>query len=202
MAGNRLFLLLIALMTLQSALSQITPENQFDASGYRQGLWQIYRNQKNGKKYVSFIGGYKNDLRDGRCTYFREDGKLFTESFYIRDTLDGESRVYREDGSLYQIENYKMGKVHGWRKFFNNEGKIVDEQEWQEGIRHGLYRSYHPSGRVASETYYVQDIENGIRKIFADDSSNHLLRAFEFADGKMVRARYYENGVLTREVIP
>ncbi len=202
MVGNNLILLLLVLLTQQNVFSQTSPENHLDANGQRQGLWQVYMNLKSGKKYVDYIGTYKNDLRDGRFTYFHENGKLFTEGFYSRDTINGERRVYREDGSLYQIEQYKMGRVHGWRKFFNYEGKIIDEQEWQDGIRHGLYRSYHPSGRVASETYYVQDVENGTRKIFADDTGNHLLKAFEFVDGKMVKALYYENGVVVKEVIP
>lgn len=202
MGGSKIILGVLTLLTLQNVFSQTAPENYLDANGQKQGLWQVYMNLKNGKKYVDYIGTFKNDLREGRFTYFHEDSKLFTEGFYSRDTINGERRVYREDGSLYQIENYKMGKLHGWRKFFNHEGKIVEEQEWQEGIRHGLYRSYHPSGRFASETYYVQDIENGTRKIFADHASNHLIKAFDFVEGKMIKARFYENGVLVKETAP
>jgi len=196
------FSIIVCLMAFNQAISQVKPANYLDANGLRQGFWEHYMVLKNGTKYLHFLGYYKDGHKNGRCIDFRENGKLYTEGYYTKDTIDGERKVYRENGSLYQIENYKMGKLHGWRKFFNLEGKIVDEQEWKDGKENGVYRLYHESGRLDAESYHINGIENGTRKIYEDKPSNHCIREFDFVNGKMVKSRYYENGVLVRESAP
>lgn len=178
-------------------MGQSDTVNVIDSLGRKQGL---FRSKMVGAKtYLYSIENYLDDIRNGKCIYYYDNGQILTIAHYLRDTLHGEKTTYREDGTLFQIENFKMGQLHGLKKYFDYTGKLVDEVEYKEDVSNGIVRAYYPSGRIRSETQVLDGLENGTRKIFADTEVNEITREFDFKDGLRIKSRFYSNGKLIKE---
>ncbi|MHC1707797.1 MAG: toxin-antitoxin system YwqK family antitoxin [Bacteroidales bacterium] len=54
-------------------------------------------------------GEYKNDQRNGKWTYYYEDGKIWSEGSFVDDLNDGERTTYYENGQIRYQGSYRMG---------------------------------------------------------------------------------------------
>jgi len=72
-------------------------------------------------------GEYKDSLRDGKWTYWREDGKLWSEGYFKKGLRDGKGSVYYENGKKFYDCEYKNNERIGIWKFWDETGKPMKE---------------------------------------------------------------------------
>jgi TonB family protein len=58
---------------------------------------------------------------EGQCTWYYQNGKKSTETFFVKGERDGLSRWYYEDGSPQWALHYKKGKKY-YAQYWTNEG--------------------------------------------------------------------------------
>jgi antitoxin component YwqK of YwqJK toxin-antitoxin module len=84
-------------------------------------------------KHKRLEGEYKNDQRNGKWTYFYENGKIWSEGFFVDDINDGKRTTYFENGQIRYQGSYKMGDRIGKWQFYNENGDLVKEMDYGEG---------------------------------------------------------------------
>jgi antitoxin component YwqK of YwqJK toxin-antitoxin module len=77
---------------------------------------------------------------------------------------------------FYQLTYYHLGKPYGIVRNYYSDGIIYYEVPYKDGKRNGLGKEYDYKGAVVREAPYKDDKENGVE-------------------------RYYQNGILRREII-
>lgn len=76
-----------------------------------------------------YEGDFKSEKRNGKWTYWREDGKIWSEGTFKDGLRNGPGKVYYEDGKVYYECEYKNDIRCGVWHFYNEEGKemkVVD----------------------------------------------------------------------------
>jgi antitoxin component YwqK of YwqJK toxin-antitoxin module len=197
---SRSIVLIIAVLFfgLSCTAQSDTVFNQIDANGLKQGFWKRTMTD-NGNPYLYAVESYSNGKRNGLCTYFFQNGKRETESYYKNDTLDGLSKIFRSYGGLRYEEPFKNGRTHGFKKYYSVNGNLTEEQEYKEGVQTGTYRMYSKSGRVIVESFYTNGIENGTRKVYSDNDKHEIIKEFDFKNDIKVAARYYKKGRVIKQ---
>lgn len=64
------------------------------------------------------------DLKDGQCKYYHENGELKSEGYYKNDQKEGHWVYYHENGDKKEVGAYKAGKRQGeWKSYPINKQK-------------------------------------------------------------------------------
>lgn len=85
--------------TLENTKSNETFDkiNRIDTNGMKQGLWIIYGYQGlicNYNRYISSIGKYIDDDKDGVWNYYSSTGFIIKSEYYINDSTFWETQFY------------------------------------------------------------------------------------------------------------
>ncbi len=111
-----------------------------------------------------FKGTYINDLRDGKCTWYHDDGRIRKECMYINGLRHGSCKDYHKNGTLRCESTYVLDFLDGqYTYYYNNggEGKHVVQFQcmYVNRKRHGPYIRYDASnsGKVLDEGMYAND---------------------------------------------
>jgi antitoxin component YwqK of YwqJK toxin-antitoxin module len=75
----------------------------------------------NGNKKVE--GSFKENLRDGKWTFWFKDGKVWSEGSFKKGKSEGFFNVFNEDGTKYMQSCYKNGIPDGCWTFFEKNIK-------------------------------------------------------------------------------
>lgn len=126
--------------------------------GKMEGKGSYIFSNEDGETNASYIGNFKNDLKDGGgrcnlpngCVYtgeWKEDvmygiGKMNYNSGdeYIGNWKNGKKEghgVYTWKGSGMYIGEFKNGNMDGIGTCYNNDGIIIYEGEWKNNLAHG-----------------------------------------------------------------
>lgn len=86
---------------------------------------------QNGMKKMD--GTYdKNNLKHGKWTYWREDGKKWSEGYFYEGKDDGIRRTWHENGNRHYEGRYDKGVRKGTWKFWDENGKLVKEIDYDK----------------------------------------------------------------------
>jgi len=81
-------------------------------------------------KQIQMDGGYKHKKRNGKWVYYHEDGKIWSEGFFINGKSDGVRKTYFDNGKLRYEGNYKEDvRVGKWR-FYDENGRLIKEVDY------------------------------------------------------------------------
>ncbi|MEI7499554.1 MAG: hypothetical protein WCK84_03810 [Bacteroidota bacterium] len=81
-------------------------------------------------KQPQMEGTYKDNKREGRWTYWYENGKVWSDGQFVKGKSDGKRTTYFENGKVryegYYKEDTRIGK---WR-FFDENGRLLQEADY------------------------------------------------------------------------
>jgi antitoxin component YwqK of YwqJK toxin-antitoxin module len=141
-------------------------------------LWKFYNEDgrlileisfKNGKKNglrISYLDketikeNYKNDVKDGFTRYYYPDGKLKTETPFVKGMEQGFGKEYATDGMIITLTEYKKGFIVD-RLRINRKDK--------NNLKQGKWFLFYDSGNIKQEGDYRDDKKEGYFKDFAEN---------------------------------
>ncbi len=178
--------------------------------------WEVMDYYKNGQLQMRGKAIIPYPLvRNGKFSYFYQNGKLQSESFYTNDKLNGKSAgwyqngtlqyeynyingfydgkwiVYHDNGKTFNTGMYVNGKATGtWYHYYAN-GKKWKETIWKDGKRDGRCQAWYENGNLKFDVMFEADeiIENPKPRFLHANGS----AAFEI-HGRTSFSYYYENG--------
>ncbi|MEI6174550.1 MAG: hypothetical protein WCR01_12440 [Bacteroidota bacterium] len=81
-------------------------------------------------KQAQMEGTYKDNKRDGRWTYFYENGKLWSDGQFVKGKSDGKRTTYFENGKVRYEGFYKEDMRVGKWRFFDENGRLLQEVDY------------------------------------------------------------------------
>ena len=124
-----------------------------------------------------------NATRDGKWSYWFENGTLRSEEFYDKGTMIGNWKVWYDNGILESDLNFTTGKV----AHFHKNGKKHSEGSINKGgIPTGNWIGYHDNGNKNFEgTYALTGQKDGVWTWYDEK-------------GKLTTTQFYKEGELTK----
>lgn len=126
--------------------------NRIDTNGMKQGLWINYDYQGfffcNYIKYISSIGKYMDNFKDGVWNYYSSKGFLIKSEYYLNDSLYRETQFYDNN----QIKSNGIIEIQKTNNF--DTIKIFNPQTGKESIEIIRIYNYEPIG---DWQYYHKD---------------------------------------------
>lgn len=169
-----------------------------DEKGEKQGNWKEfhYGKQEKGRK-TKAEGNYINGMRDGKWTFYYEDGSTEQKGVYKMGKPDGLWMWYYENGKLLREEEFTDGLEDGHLVEYNDSGTIITKGYYEDGRKERYWISV--SGDQREEGAYVDDRRSGIWKYYY--TSEKLRYEGEYVDGEPHgrHVYYYDNGVMEEE---
>jgi antitoxin component YwqK of YwqJK toxin-antitoxin module len=81
-------------------------------------------------KQPQMEGTYKDNKRDGKWTYWYENGKLWSEGMFVKGKSDGKRTTYFENGKVRYDGFYKEDMRVGKWRFFDESGRLLKELDY------------------------------------------------------------------------
>lgn len=81
-------------------------------------------------KQMQMEGTYKDDKREGKWTYWYENGNLWSEGFFQRGKSNGKRTTYFENGKIRYEGDYKEDMRVGKWKFYDETGTLLKEVDY------------------------------------------------------------------------
>ncbi len=169
------------IIILTITVSLYAQENQIDANGLRQGLWQKkYPNSrlmyegwfKDGKpvgKWKRYHEGgqlkalinYDENSDTAHVQLFNPYGKKVAEGNYVNEKKSGKWIMYSQDRKIAE-ENYTNGVKNGLALKFYDSGEILESSEWKNGKQDGKYEVFYKNGKPYMQCKFSNDKRNGL----------------------------------------
>ena len=174
------------LFFFSSLFSQVadTVFNQKDSRGLKQGVW---KNTWIETGHLASIETYKDDVRNGFCKYYYENGVLQSTGYFRGNSVDGEFRSYYKSGILYEIKNYEDNVRNGWTIYYDTLGRFASEALWKNGRAFGLFKEYE-AGKLIDSAFafesYNTEMDFLIRQEYNDSKMKNLRTEYFYSDEK------------------
>ena len=140
----KIFIIALFLSVLASCNSKQTIEitDQYENGSVKKEVY--YNNSESAKSVIKeieyyeggekkYVGNFKNNKKDGKWTFWFQDGKMWSEGYFTKGLRSGESKVYYENGELFFIGEYINGKkVNTWT-FYDEKGNIKNIVTYENG---------------------------------------------------------------------
>lgn len=155
--------------------------------GKKHGLFIEYF--LNGKP--SIIKPYDNNLLEGICTEYHENGCLKSSVSYNQGSKHGQQLIYYPNSKIFKILNYKFGYPHGkWYSYYDND--IISIKSFD----HFLYGKHINK----SFTYYDNKIIKSITTYNYCGQRNGVCKRF-FNNQQIMSSKYYKNDKLHGQTV-
>jgi len=79
------------------------------------------------------VGEYKKNERNGRWIYYYENGKVWSEGYFVNGKSEGLRITYFENGNKRYEGSYKNDLRTGIWKFYTEDGKPAEEIDYGKG---------------------------------------------------------------------
>lgn len=161
---------ILSLFVLIASASLALSQNVIDASGKRQGHWQIHaRDKKLGSPWtpeqVVEEGEYTNSMKTGIWTEYYQNGNKKSELTYVNNRPNGPAKMYYENGNLSEEGTWVGTRWTGPYKLYYEDGQVRQSFNYNNlGQRDGAQTYYHPNGKVAIEVNMKAGKEEGVKK--------------------------------------
>lgn len=119
------------------------------------------------------------------------DGRIWSRQYWneLTDTKEGRWTYYDQDGKLQLEENYKNGELDG-KKIYYSYGKIEETAEYKQGLKDGIYAKYNnqpaPDEKhvLVFTVTYRNNREHGMGYVYDEDGK--LRERQRYDNGVMV----------------
>lgn len=81
-------------------------------------------------KQMQMEGEYKNNQRDGKWTYWHENGKIWSEGTFKNGKSDGKRTTYFDNGKIRYTGFYKEDIRAGKWSFYDENGRLLQEVDY------------------------------------------------------------------------
>ena len=156
------------------------------------GDWVFY--DENGK--TTGKGAY-NDKgeREGKWTWFHDNGKPKESATYTNGSLNGENKSWYDNGKPYISTNIKDGKFEGEYLFYLSTGALKQRKYFKADELDGKYLAYFNVGEAIPEfdvDYKSDKAQNDALEFYANGD---VYSKIEFKDGERngLETNYYWN---------
>jgi len=78
-------------------------------------------------KKIRYEGEFLNNLRDGKWTFWYDNGNKWSEGYLKKEINDGKRTVWYENGVKRYEGQYNEGKEIGKWQFFSETGTLIKE---------------------------------------------------------------------------
>jgi len=129
-------------------------------------------------------GRYRNGIKNGKWTWWNEDGGTDSTGSYKNGLMNGKWTYYHENG-----------QIHGQGRFMDGDGGNPSESS---GIpsngRHGRWTFWHENGQKSEEKTYKKGKQNGLATYWYSNGQKEYEGTYK--DGKLdgLMTEWYENG--------
>jgi len=198
--------------------------NQFDADGFRHGIWKKnydntnilrYEGEFNHGKEIGIFKYYKNvdnkasltatkqfNETDNKSyvTFFTSKGKVVSEGQMDGKLYIGEWKYYQKNSNtLLTLENYdNEGLLDGERLVYYENGQIAEKQFYNHSKLEGASIWYSEKNVVLKEFQYVNGELHGVSKFYSPKGELILEGAYKRGKKDGVW-KTYENGKVIEE---
>lgn len=81
-------------------------------------------------KHKRVEGEYKDGKKDGKWTYWYENGRLWSEGYFKNDMSHGLRTTWHENGNKYIEGEFREGLRIGEWKFWSEEGELIKTKDY------------------------------------------------------------------------
>jgi antitoxin component YwqK of YwqJK toxin-antitoxin module len=192
--------ILIILLFFIPILS-FSQNNQTDANGLRQGLWQ--KQQANG--LLIYKGNFKDGIPVGEWKRFHTGGQVKAIINYRTDSDSADVKLFDEWGKKVAEGIFLNEKKSGLWVYFSEGRKVADEQ-FRNDNKLGKSHKYYDTGEVWEETDWVNGKQEGSYRVFfktgepffqckmSNNQRNGLCLTY-FQNGRVELEANYKNGL-------
>ena len=165
------------------------------------GIFKEYYQNGNLKHFITYDTYGTESVKNGKETWYYENGNVFSEFSWKNDILDGAYKQYAEDGTITTSSYYHNGQKDGKETLWDENHIKVSETHYKNGKKDGLQTLYDSSGNIESETYYTQDVKNGPEKLYYS-TTGIVLAEYTYSNGKLegLQKTYNSDGSNSSEI--
>ena len=80
------------------------------------------------------IESYRNGYRDGRVSFFDNDGKISERLYYKSGIKNGMDKVYYSNRTIKYLKNYKDGLLDGRMDIYSEDGTLRGRVTYHHGM--------------------------------------------------------------------
>jgi len=134
---------------------------------------------------------YQNEKKQGIWREYYENGKLKSESNFVKGKKEGLCKEWWKTGNLWTEGMYKNDKANGLMKWHNQEGILVAEGNMTDNKRDGRWKIC--DFQIISnciEANFKNEKKVGIWKILHDNGE--LSKEQNWNDGKMISEKCWD----------
>lgn len=178
------------LLLVQSAAAQARADrdtlNQTDATGRRQGWWQVVAPVADKPDYnagqLIEEGRYTDGKRAGEWTRFWPNGKEMSRITYVNGRPKGRYIIFYPTGKMEEQGSWDMDRNTGSFKRWHPNGQLSQDFVFdQYGLRDGQQRYFHENGQLEVEVNIHEGKEQGTLKRY--HANGELQQVAQFNDG-------------------
>ncbi|MFY8089721.1 MAG: tetratricopeptide repeat protein [Chitinophagaceae bacterium] len=119
----------------------------------------IFYNYNGNKTSEGFFT--KEGFRNGKTTFYYNNGKIKSEEEYKNGELQGLKTTYFKNGSKQSEVNFEQGYEDGHYVVYNRNNTIKEEGFFENGEKQGEFRYYDDLGKLEKIVFYLNDDDEG-----------------------------------------
>lgn len=90
----------------------------------------------------------------GPSTFYKEDGGILTQTWFIKGKRQGKSKVFYLKGSLFSLQRFVNGVWHGLQEFYYENGTHKTIMNYHKGKLKGKVLVYSGQGQIEREMIF------------------------------------------------
>lgn len=132
----------------------------------------------------------RGDEKNGRSTYYFENGNKELEMYYKGNQLEGVYEKFDIEGNRLESTEYSGDKKNGKSATFYPNGKTATIAFFENDIIVGEYREYHPNGQLKVKGQYLAGLFDGDWEYYEADGIKVGYAHFDKGNGQQVALHY------------
>lgn len=164
------------LLTNFQVISQSDSINQIDDQNRKQGHWVFSNSQKHLPGYTADQtveeGDFVNNKKEGKWTFYFNNGKPKHILSYKGGTADGEAIFYYKNGNIRETGTWRNNRWVGEYKMYYRNGQPKNEFNYNiQGLKEGKQVYYHENGSPSIVGTWNNGEESGDIAEYREDGS-------------------------------
>jgi len=171
----RVFVFSCLLLLFSSSYAQKDTLNQLDAKGKKTGYWKKVENGK-----LIYEGRFLNDRPTGTFKYYYPDGKLKSETTFLKGTEKVYTVIYHPNQKIASQGIYLDQQRDSIWNYFNDKGMLLETVTLKKGIKSGGRKIYNKdNGQLICEENYKNDTLDGAKKLWYESGDLYLVSNYK-----------------------
>ena len=171
----RVFIFSCLLLLFNFSYAQKDTLNQLDAKGKKTGYWKKVENGK-----LVYEGRFLNDRPIGTFKYYYPDGKLKSETTFLKGTEKVYTVIYHPNQKIASQGIFINQQKDSVWNYFSDKGILLETVTLKKGIKTGVRKIYNKdNGQLIGEENYRNDTLEGAKKLWHDNGDLYLVSNYK-----------------------